>query len=268
MKLFRRFVLTALILFTPFLLPARDYKTAVNIPYYDHAPDSYAASRCLLDVCYPENANNRPVVVWFHGGGLVGGEKYIPEELQAKGICVVAANYRLSPRAAHPAYIEDAAAAVAWTVSNIARYGGDPSRIIVAGHSAGGYLTLMLALDKDYLGHHGIDASADIDAYYPISGQCVTHNAVRAEMGLSQTIPHIDRYAPLHHITADTAPIVLVCGDPELELPQRVAENYFLWQALTSTGNRAVRYYSLPGFNHGTCVGPALQLLAGDLEKK
>ena len=238
-----------------------------GIPYYEIPPNEYAAERCELDVYYPVDKSAPDVVVWFHGGGLTGGQKHIPAELYGKGICVVAVNYRLSPKAQHPAYIEDAAAAVAWTKKNIACWGGDPDKIAVAGHSAGGYLALMLALDKSYLGLYGIDAAADIAAYWPISGQCVTHNAVRTEMGLSETVPYIDKYAPLQHITADTAPITLVCGQAELELPQRTAENYFLYQALLSVGNKSVRYYSLPGFDHGTCSPPALQLLVKELKK-
>lgn len=267
MKPIRPILLALTFLLCATFSSAREYATAGNIPYYGEAPDKYAAERCVLDLYYPTDAAGADVVVWFHGGGLVGGEKHIPDGLREKGVCVVAVNYRLSPRARHPAYIEDAAAAVAWTRANIAQYGGDPARLTVAGHSAGGYLALMLALDGSYLASHGIDAAADIRAYYPISGQCVTHNAIRAEMGLSETVPHIDRYAPLHHIGADTAPITLVCGQPELELPQRVAENYLLYQALVSTGNTKVTYYSLPGFDHNTCAGPAIQLLAEDIER-
>lgn len=262
-----RFFLLSLILLLPTLSNAQGYLTDENIPYYENAPDSYAAERCKLDVYRPENASGADVVVWFHGGGLVGGAKHIPDELRDKGLCVVAVNYRLSPKAHCPAYIEDAAAAVAWTKANIAEYGGNPAKVTLSGHSAGGYLALMLALDKSYLGKYGIDAANDIVSYWPISGQCVTHNAVRAEMGLSETVPYIDRYAALHHITPDTAPITLVCGQPELELPQRVAENYFLYQALLSVGNKRVVYYSLPGFDHGTCAPPALQLMLRALGK-
>lgn len=261
---FVRSLLLALCFFT-LTVQAQSYKTDRNIGYRPDTADKYASERCVLDVYYPENGSGSQVVVWFHGGGLVGGEKHIPSELQNKGICVVGVNYRLSPKAQHPAYIEDAAAAVAWTVDNIARYGGDPSKIIVAGHSAGGYLTLMLALDKDYLGRHGIDAAADIVSYWPVSGQSVTHDAIRREMGLDPTVPYIDKYAPLHHIKTATAPITLVCGEASLELPQRVAENYFLYQALLSAGNDSVRYYSLPGFDHATCLSPALQLLTEEL---
>lgn len=265
MKLLKSLLLSALFALTATALHAQSYETAKDIPYYGKAPDKYAAERCVADVYYPAGETGSDVVVWFHGGGLTGGEKHIPAELQNKGVCVVAVNYRLSPKAAHPAYIEDAAAAVAWTKKNISEYGGDPAKIIVAGHSAGGYLTLMLALDKSYLAKYGIGAANDIASYWPISGQSMTHYTIREEMGLSQTVPYIDRYAPLHHITADTAPITLVCGQAELELPQRTAENYMLYQALLSAGNTVTKYYSLPGFDHGTCAPPALQLLVESL---
>ncbi len=268
MKLFKRFLCTALLTLAAAGLHAQAYETAKDIPYRPFAADKYASERCVVDVYHPVAKTGAQVVVWFHGGGLTGGEKHIPAELQDKGVCVVAVNYRLSPKAQHPAYIEDAAAAVAWTKKNIAKYGGDPAKIIIAGHSAGGYLALMLALDKSWLGEYGIDAAADIISYWPISGQCVTHNAIRAEMGLSETVPYIDKYAPLYHITADTAPITLVCGQPEIELPQRVAENYFLYQALLSVGNKSVKYYSLPGFDHGTCAPPALQLLVREIKER
>lgn len=72
-----------------------------------------------------------------------------------QGFAVVAVNYRLSPKAQNPAYTEDAAAAVAWAYKHIEEYGGSPRRVFVTGHSAGGYLTLMVGLDKSYLQNTG-----------------------------------------------------------------------------------------------------------------
>jgi acetyl esterase/lipase len=90
--------------------------------------------RCRLDVYYPTDVKSFATVVWFHGGGLTNGNRFIPEGLKGKEIAVVAANYRLSPRVKSPAYIEDAAAAVAWTFRNIEKYGGSCNRIFVSGH--------------------------------------------------------------------------------------------------------------------------------------
>jgi carboxylesterase type B len=87
-------------------------------------------------------------VVWFHGGGLTGGNRGIPDGLKDKGIAIVAAGYRLNPDVKSPTYIEDAAAAVAWTVKNIGKYGGDPNKIFVSGHSA--YLVQPVCRPKQW----------------------------------------------------------------------------------------------------------------------
>ena len=80
------------------------------------AQDEYLAERCKLDVYYPVNSKDYITVVWFHGGGIKAGNKHIPDKLKEKGIAVVDVNYRLHPKVQCPAYIEDAAAAVAWTL--------------------------------------------------------------------------------------------------------------------------------------------------------
>ena len=91
---------------------------------------------------YLTDKKDFPVIVWFHGGGLEGGEKDISNELKEKGVGVVVVNYRLSPKAGNPAYIKDAAESVAWIFRNIATYGGSVKDIYVSGHSAGCYLVL------------------------------------------------------------------------------------------------------------------------------
>lgn len=97
------------------------------------------------------------MIVWFHGGGITAGDKgskdttAVVTRMAQDGFLVASVNYRLSPKATYPAYLEDAAAAVAWVLKNAADHGGDPKKVFVAGHSAGGYLTTMLALDERYL---------------------------------------------------------------------------------------------------------------------
>ena len=113
------------------------YTTLRDISYIgsDEA-EEYRLERCKLDLYLPESKTAYPIIVWFHGGGLELGKKEIPSDFQKQGIGVVGVNYRLSPRVTHPAYIEDAAEAVAWVFKNIESYGGDPERIYIAGHSA------------------------------------------------------------------------------------------------------------------------------------
>lgn len=88
------------------------YKTVENIAYKT-STDQYVAERCRLDVYYNDTARTAPVVVWFHGGGLTGGSKYVPDELKEKGLTVVAVNYRLLPRVKIDECLDDCAAAVA-----------------------------------------------------------------------------------------------------------------------------------------------------------
>ena len=158
------------------------YKQVENISYITSDDTSaYRRERCKLDIYYPVNTH-RPfkTVIWFHGGGLEGGQKELPANLKNKGFAVVGVNYRLFPRAKNPDYTNDAAAAVAWVFKHIAQYGGSASDIYVSGHSAGGYLTLMLCLDKSYLAQYGVDADS-VAGYLPIGGQTATHFTIRYE---------------------------------------------------------------------------------------
>ena len=102
------------------------YEQVNDIPYTE-STDAYVKERCKLDVYYPTNVKDAPVVVWFHGGGIEGGNKHIDQELKNSGLVVVAANYRLLPKANIDQILDDAAAAVAWTYKNITKYGGSRS---------------------------------------------------------------------------------------------------------------------------------------------
>ncbi|MBT5902841.1 MAG: alpha/beta hydrolase [Opitutaceae bacterium] len=228
------------------------YDLKENLAYYDEsvrATDDYLAERCVLDLYHPTNADGYATVVWFHGGGLQNGNKSIAERLQNQGIAVAAVNYRLSPQATSPAYLEDSAAAVAWVFKNIAQYGGNPDKIFVSGSSAGGYLTSMLGLDKSWLAAHDIDADR-IAGLIPLAGQTLTHFTIRTERGLPRERPVIDELAPLHHIRADTPPILLVTGDREMEMLGRYEENAYFYRMLKVAGHPDVRLMELDGYGH------------------
>jgi len=244
------------------------YETSKNIHYYNKSvnqSDNYINERCVLDIYYPKNTKNFATIVWFHGGGLSGGEKEIPDALKDKGICVVGVNYRLSPKVKAPAYIEDAAAAVSWVFNNINTYGGDSSLVFVSGYSAGGYLTNMIGLDKSYLLKYGIDANR-IAGLISLSGQAITHFTVRAEKGISGTQPIIDSLAPLFHVRNDAPPLILITGDRELELLGRYEENAYLMRMMKLVGHKQTRLYELDGYDHGMTY-PAFPLLLKEMER-
>ncbi len=235
---------------------------------YRNAPtsDSYEQERCRLDIYYPKGGQDFPTVIWFHGGGLEKGNKEIPNALKEKGIAVVAANYRLSPKVSAPTYIEDAAAAVAWTFNHIETYGGSRQKIFVSGHSAGGYLTSMIGLDKSWLAKHNIDAN-EIAGLVPYSGQTVTHFTIRKEQGIPDTTPVIDRFAPLFHVRPDAPPLLLISGDRELELLGRYEETAYLWRMMKVVGHTNTTLLELDGYDHGAMAQPAHPLLLNFIKK-
>jgi acetyl esterase/lipase len=129
-------------------------RQVLDVPYYR------GTSRQTLDVFAPQGAARErfPVVVFVHGGTwMVGGKNFfgiyrnVGRNLARHGVVAVMINYRLSPWVRHPEHVKDVARAYAWTVRHIDRHGGDPRRIILGGHSAGGHLAALLATDERYL---------------------------------------------------------------------------------------------------------------------
>lgn len=244
-------------------VPAQtSYELLSDLNYRPDSTDAYIKQRCVLDLYHPTDSVGFATMIFFHGGGLSGGEKYIPDEWKDKGIAVVTANYRLHPRVQNPTYTRDAAAAVAWTMRHIADYGGDPRRIYVSGHSAGGYLTSMVGLDTTYLAEYRLHPDS-LAGLIPFSGHTITHFTARKERGLEWDDIVVDRYAPIDHLRPDTPPLLIITGDRERELYGRYEENAYFWRMLREVGHPRVWLEELQGFNHGNMVVPA-SLLALD----
>ncbi len=145
--------------------------------------DVYAPDR-------PEGAPSLPVVVFFYGGSWASGRRqdysFAARAIAARGFVVVVPDYRLAPAHAYPDFVNDGAAATRWTLANIARHGGDPARIATMGHSAGGYIALMLALDPRWLGPNspvkaavGIAGPYDFLPFEPNGAAAVAFGHVR-----------------------------------------------------------------------------------------
>ena len=244
------------------------YTTKSNIHYYNDSiskTDEYIQERCVLDIYYPESRKNFATIIWFHGGGLTEGNKEFPQALKDKGVCVVAVNYRLYPKVKAPAYIEDAATAVAWVLNNIKNYGGDTTLVFVSGHSAGGYLSLMVGLDKRWLNKYNVDANR-IAGLIPLSGQAITHFTIRKERGIAETQPVIDEFAPLFLVRADAPPLLLITGDRELELLGRYEENAYLMRMMKIAGHKQTRLIELGGYGHNM-TEPAFPLLLIEIHR-
>jgi acetyl esterase/lipase len=253
-----------LLITTSFLVSAQQqYAIEKDIRYYADAvnkSDKYIDSQCTLDIYYPKNSKNFATIIWFHGGGLTGGSKEIPNALLEKGFAIIGVGYRISPKVKASACIDDAAAAIAWSFQHIADYGGRADMIFLSGHSAGGYLTMMVGLDKKYLAKYEIDANS-IAGNIPLSGQTITHFTIRKEMGIKETQPLIDEYAPLYFVRPDASPLLLITGDPEMELLGRYEENAYMSRMMKLAGHKRTTLYKLEGFTHGSMVEPAIPLL-------
>ena len=230
-------------------------KVLTNLAYRSGPELSeYETTRCKLDLYVPEGKGaDLPCLVWFHGGGITAGDKegktaQIAESIAKEGYIVAAVNYRLSPKATYPSYIEDAAASVAWVIQHAKEHGGNPAKVFVSGHSAGGYLTTMLALDPKYLGKHGIKPET-ILGYMPVAGQMITHAAVRAERGIGKDVITVDEAAPLYHVRKDLPPLLVLHAEKDMKM--RSEENRFFAEALTAAGNKNFEIHEVAGHDHG-----------------
>lgn len=238
---------------------SQNYRTVSDIVYRDKC-DAYQTERCRLDVYYPEGVADFPTIVWFHGGGLTGGNKAIPEQLKNQKVAVVAVNYRFASKVKVADCIDDAAASISWVVRNIAKYGGSTSKIVIAGHSAGAYLTAMVGLDKRWLKPYGIDPDSFI-ALVPFSGNAFCHLMSRKEKGLSENTPYADDMAPIFHVRADAPPVIFISGDRNMEFRGRYEETALFWRQMKESGHRKTYIYEIQGYDHGGMAVPGFPIM-------
>ena len=247
------------------------FKIKRDIPYRTEASlakeGEYARNRCQLDIRWPVGVTNFATVVHFHGGGIVTGNKgsflWTEEGMERDPVALVSGGYRLLTNATPAQAISDAAAAVAWTLGNISRYGGDPKKVFVTGISGGGYLTAMVGLDRRWLAEYGFKPS-DLCGIAPLTGQMTKHFNVR-KIGFGdsdpQFMPKVDEWAPLHHAAADALPpCCFLTGGRDIEWKARVEENALLAASLKACGHTSVEFHETEG-NHNGGVYPSRYFL-------
>ncbi len=201
-----------------------------------------------LDLYLPKDAARFPVFVFVHGGFWTAGDRAryraVGYRFAQAGIGVVIPSYRLMPAHKHPAQMEDVAAAFAWTVNHITSYGGDGKRIYLGGHSAGGHLAALLALDSRYLGEHGL-TPASIRGVVAISGVY----DVRAFLGFGLTPSGRRDASPLEHVATGAPPFLLTYCQWDYAGLALQARKFAA--ALRAAGDSA-RLVRVPGKNHVT----------------
>ena len=262
---------TLLLLFLAAVCVHAQPVTETDISYYEAAvlekADDYQKTQCKLDIRRPTGATGLPVMLWFHGGGLTSGKKGFPA-LPDKNVLLIAVGYRFAPPGKFPCFFEDAAAATAWTFRHIAEYGGDPKKIFISGHSAGGYLALLVGMDPKWLAPYQI-SNQSLAGIIPVSAQVTTHFHVKKLRGDSGEAlrPLIDEYAPLWHASKTLPPICLITGDRKIEYKSRVEENDLFHITLKNLGHPAAEFHELAGFNHGTVGKGSMPTVAAFVEK-
>lgn len=229
----------------------------------DYAPASVSESRRdLLDIYMPEGAMDAPVMVYFHGGALLRGDKASGEPFALRlvevGIGVVCVNYRLSPQFAHPTHVNDAASATRWVRDHIADYGGDPERIYVAGHSAGAYLAALLAIDPglglkgDVLGAVLVSPFLFVEETAP---DRIIQDSVYAFIWGSDPAEWL-KASVTPHLTTHRDNILLIFADGDADW--RKDQNRRFADGLRDAGGRQLYVHEVPDRDHGSLMSKIL----------
>jgi acetyl esterase/lipase len=172
-------------------------------------------ARHTLDVCRPQSATAAPVIVFFYGGGWRSGSKrtyrYVAKALARRGYVAVLPDYRIYPQARYPDFLDDGAQAVRWAKDNAKRFGGDPQKIFLMGHSAGAHIAAMLAIDARWLQKVALVPGRDIAGLIGISGP---YDFLPLKDPIFKIIFDGDRpeTQPISHVTPGAPPALLLNG--------------------------------------------------------
>lgn len=230
----------------------------------DYITDSvYDNDKDLLDIYMPEGKKDVPVIVYFHGGALLMGDKSWGKDIGTKiaesGIGLVSVNYRLSPEFQHPTHANDAAAATAWVVNNIQAYGGNPKKVYVSGHSAGAYLAALVAIDSSLLQVHNI-VDFKINGAILISPFLFVEETAKDRIEMDSTYKTIWSNNPnkwleasvTPHIGANRDNIILIYADGDDDW--RKEQNERFAKAMSDAGNIRISTNEVADRNHASIL--------------
>lgn len=246
------------------LTPSSTYTLTSDLAYGSNA-------RQRLDIYAPKGMRTpAPVVVFFYGGNWTSGSrkdyKFVGEALASQGILTVVADYRLYPEVRYPGILEDSARAVAWTLRQVQRYGGDPGRLFVMGHSAGAYNAAMVALDARLLAQAGL-SPASLRGWIGLAGPYdfipLDNDAAKPVFFAPETPPDSQ---PINHVTAMAPPALLIASHAD-NLVNPVRNTGGLARALRTAGIPVEERYT-DHTSHASLIGSLarpLRLLAPTL---
>jgi acetyl esterase/lipase len=207
-----------------------DVEVVKDIAYYTGVDADPVKHK--LDLYLPKGKKGFPVLFFVHGGGWKSGDKNyfldvygnIGRTLAKNGVGAVVTNYRLSPKVQHPAHVQDVAKAFAWTYHNIAKHGGNRDEIVVCGHSAGGHLVSLLALDPKYLEAEKLSpkfirAAAPLSGVYAIPGGKLFASVFGDDAEMRKLA------SPQHHVKGNHPPFLIVYADGDFPTCDKMSED-------------------------------------------
>lgn len=228
-------------------------KTELDIAYV-----SSASEKQKLDLFLPAKSGFA-TIVFVHGGAwMMGDRKQLPYQnfgkmLQSEGVAYAVISYRLSPTVQHPSHTEDGAAAFAWVKKNIASRGGDPSKVFLLGHSAGGHIVALLATDPKYLLKHDLKTS-DIRGCMPM-GAVLDLRAMgamtRNDSIFKSDAKSLKDASPITHLKKEIPQTLVLVAQSDI-LALKVQAQRFLDKAKEI--GAPVSYFEMPDRNHTTTI--------------
>lgn len=228
--------------------PLRGLRVATDLRYGPEA-------RQLLDLYTPARPVNAPVVVFIHGGSWTGGNKddykFVGESFARAGYVTAIINYRLAPQFRYPLYVQDAALAVRWLRDHAARYGGDPNKLFVTGHSAGAFNALEVVMNERWLREAGVP----IQSVRGVVGLAGPYDYDFRNFPSRNAFPENalpENVMPTRHVRRDPPPtLLLVAGRDQVVAP----ENALKMEAALQEAGADVRRSVIPNADHYTLVG-------------
>lgn len=231
----------------------RDLTVHKDLPYGEHA-------RQKLDLYLPKQRGIHPVLVFVHGGTWQKYRKddfkFIGESFARAGYVTAVINYRLYPEVQYPAFVQDTVKALRWVKDRIAQYSGNPNRIFVMGHSAGGYNAVMSVVGTPFLEAEGLKSTdfkgvigiAGIYDIPPLDG-IFAENTIRKEV------------MPVYQVRGDLPPFLLLsAGNDDLVMP----ENAIRLAKALQENSTPVETFTVPNLGHTDVLATLVRRVSGN----
>jgi acetyl esterase/lipase len=204
------------------------------------------------------------VIVFFYGGAWDSGDRgsylFVAEALASRGFVVVIPDYRIYPEVHYPAFVEDAAAAVAWTRREIGKHRGDPNRLFLMGHSAGAHIAAMVAYNERFLAHVGLKRS-DIRGFIGLAGP---YDFVPDEPKIIAALSgegDASNAMPARYVHGGEPPSLIITGDEDKRVGPQNRDS--LVGRLKAAGS-SVDDRRFPGLTHSTVIAKLAKPLRDD----